>query len=170
MTNRAASSAAATLLAKHSIRKQPVNVEAMARKEGLDVVFHDMEDKVSGLLITNAQKSVIVVNVRHHPKRQRFTIAHELGHFMLHRSKPAVFVDNHLVHFRSESETTDRREVEANAFAANLLMPAKMVEKDFLSGGGDLLDEDTLRNVAERFEVSVQALAIRVNQLGLASL
>lgn len=167
MRSRPAEAAADRLLRKYLVRKPPVEVEAIAKAEGLEVVFHDMEDQVSGLLITNAEKPVIAVNVRHHPNRQRFTIAHELGHFVLHRSKPTVFVDEYLVHYRARSETPDRREMEANVFAASLLMPNRLVVKDILMKGGDLLDEETVRKFAQRFGVSAQALAIRLDQLGV---
>jgi Zn-dependent peptidase ImmA (M78 family) len=165
--NRSAEAAADRLLRKYTVRKPPVPVEVIAKKEGLDVVFHDMEDQVSGLLITNADKPVIAVNVKHHPNRQRFTIAHELGHFVLHQSKPTVFVDEYLVHYRARSEKPDPREMEANVFAAGLLMPRKLVERDILMKGGDLLDEATIRKFAQRFGVSAQALAIRLDQLGV---
>ncbi len=63
--------------------------------------------------------------------RQRFTIAHELGHFFLHRASSTVFVDAAPIFFRDESSSngSQREEIEANAFAAELLMPEDAIRQ-----------------------------------------
>ena len=63
---------------------------------------------------------VCTVNANHHPTRQRFTLAHELAHYILHRNKHSEFVDN--TYFRS-IDSENPMEYEANAFAGVLLMP-----------------------------------------------
>src|SRR3989338_6821566 len=59
----------------------PVNVEEVARGYGLEVVEFAFHEKISGLL--KKEQGIIGVNKTHHPVRRRFTIAHELGHFLL---------------------------------------------------------------------------------------
>src|SRR4051812_22563300 len=105
--------------------KVPVDVEAAAKACGVRVVHQDLEDSVSGMLVIKDGHGVIGVNQNHHPNRRRFTIGHELGHYILHRRKAKVFVDASPVFFRDETSAdgTETQEVDANAFAAELLMP-----------------------------------------------
>lgn len=80
----------------------PVDVELLSKLEGARIDYHDLEDDVSGLLVRQEDSAVIIVNRKHHPNRRRFTIGYELGHYVLHRSTPTIFVDN----LQSISETT----------------------------------------------------------------
>ena len=102
--------------------------------------------------------------------RKRFTIAHELGHLLLHEHS-LVHVDSGFrVRLRSgqSSEGTDRDEMEANRFAAELLMPIEFLQADLEKQEFDLADDSQLRALANRYGVSTQALAIRLNGLGYA--
>lgn len=156
------------VLRKHSVVAPAIPVEEIAENEGVRVVYHDLEDDTSALLIRQDDTAVIVVNVRHHEHRQRFSIAHELGHYLLHKSEPTVFVDDLLLHFRSEktSRNFDPREAEANQFAACLLMPARFLREDLKDGPIDAGDDEGFGNLARRYKVSPQALAIRLERLG----
>lgn len=162
---------AATLLKKHSIQDRPIPVEEIAKKEGLRLAYHELEDDVSGFLLRDNEASVLAVNMHHHPNRQRFTIAHELGHYKLHFEEPSVFVDGLLLQFRATSPTKkqDINEIEANAFAAALLIPSKLIKKDLKQNPIDLWDEDALYNLASKYKVSTQALTIRLKDLGFLS-
>jgi Zn-dependent peptidase ImmA (M78 family) len=165
-----AKSAAAQLLKKYRVKKAPVEVASIANGQGMSIKYHEMEDNLSGILIDRPPEIVIVVNSRHHPNRQRFTIAHELAHFSLHRGDPTVFVDKYLVHFRADSpqgDPFDPREAEANQFASCLLMPEALLKKDLKGQSIDLLDDAAVRGLATRYQVSVQALSIRLERLGL---
>ena len=161
---------AIALLKKYRILKPPVDVEAIARKEGAKVVFQDLEPHVSAVLVQKAKTATIGVNALHHPNRQRFSVAHELGHYLMHADRPTVFVDEMLVHFRADAtaEPADLREIEANAFAAALLMPGDWVKKDLRGRNIDALFGDLpLEKLARRYLVSQQALSIRLTNLGL---
>lgn len=164
-----ATNVARRLLRKYDIDKPPVPVDEIAIAEGLRVVYHDLEDDVSGLLVRQDKSAVIGVNVKHHENRQRFTIAHELGHYLLHRDEPAVFVDDVLVHFRSDSPTGgfDPREAEANHFAASLLLPRGFLREDLHGTAIDVSDDTAVRALARRYQVSAQALTIRLVKLKL---
>lgn len=146
----------------------PIDVEAIAEYLNIKVRRREMEDAVSGLLLIKEGEAIIGVNALHPTTRQRFTLAHEIGHFVLHREGDSVFVDSSPVFFRDEesSEGTRLQEIEANAFASALLMPAQLL-RAYTGEGVDAHDEGTLRSLAWDFEVSVQALTIRLTRLGL---
>lgn len=147
----------------------PVEPQKIAALHKIEVKLQDLEDDVSGMMVTREDgNAVIAVNEHHSKTRQRFSMAHELGHFFLHRTVSPVFVDSKKVFYRDAraSEGTIRQEIEANAFAAELLMPAAEVRKRFpekLSG----TEEDEMDVSAKEFGVSVLALSIRLQRLGL---
>jgi Zn-dependent peptidase ImmA (M78 family) len=159
---------AGRMLKEHGVHEAPVDVEALARDEGIRVVFQPLEDHVSGMLVQTGTEMVIGVNDRHHVNRQRFTLAHELAHAQMHASSPTVYVDGMMVHFRGAQQASAAPiEVEANAFAAALLMPEEFLRGDLKSHVIDMFDEVAVKKLAERYRVSVQALTIRLMELGL---
>lgn len=166
-----AESAARRVLQQHGITHPPVPVERLVQSSGVELIYHELEDDVSGLLIREDASPVIAVNVKHHANRQRFTIAHEFGHFLLHKAEASVFVDDLLVHFRSSASArkADPREVEANHFAACLLMPRKFVRQDLHHAAIDVSDEVSIKRLARKYCVSSQALTIRLVNLGLVA-
>lgn len=146
----------------------PVDIERIIRAEGIVLRPEALEDDVSGMLVINDTQIVIGVNSLHSQKRQRFTMAHELGHYILHRSTSNVFFDESLLFFRNQksSEGTKRQEIEANNFAAELLMPEPAIRQR-LEEPIDAFNEDEVDNLASEFRVSAQALTIRLTKLGL---
>jgi hypothetical protein len=91
------------------------------------------------------------------PERQRFTIAHELGHFILHRSQqPSFNCDSQSVHTGIDGLRQIERE--ADEFAGNLLMPGDLL-RDWISN--QRIDLHVLSAIAKRFQVSFEALCIR---------
>ncbi len=167
---RRATEAAQKLLAEGQYQI-PINVHQIALDLGLDVVEQDFEDQVSGVLVIKDGRGVIGVNSNHHRNRQRFTIAHEIGHYRLHHIG-RVFIDATPVFFRdtTSAEGQSPQEIVANAFAAELLMPENKLREILREQPIDAFDENALRSVANQFEVSTQALTIRLTRLGLISL
>lgn len=159
----------AALLSTYGVKQPPVDVRAIAESQGITVVFEEMEDSVSGFLIQRSDAIVIGVNASHHPNRQRFTLAHELAHHHLHPGTPTVYIDNTMLHFRGEDiyESPDPNEIEANSFAAALLMPEEFLKSDVAGRRMDIADEQAVRALARRYEISPQALTIRLLELGL---
>lgn len=159
------------MLSEHGIREAPVRPEKLAKALGVSVHKNDVDETLSGFLLRHpvTRKAIIGVNGKHHPNRQRFTVAHELGHLLLHEG-PQLHVD--LRHRDENSSKGDQvEEIEANEFAAELLMPASFLERDIEQlENKDLLDEDVLKPLADRYKVSVQALTFRLANLGLVSL
>lgn len=143
----------------------PVPVEKIATKHGIKIETAYLDDELSGMSFVKNDVSVIVVNGNHHPNRRRFTVAHELGHHLLHRPylENNVHVDKVIYRNEVASQGTDRKEIQANAFAAELLMPASDLARYHAV---DFNDEDFLADLAKRLKVSVSALTYRLVNLG----
>lgn len=152
---------------KH-ILECPVNIEAIIKSHGIEMVYAELPDEISGILyIDDGKNSRILVNKDHHPNRQRFTMAHELGHYVLHMNK-GIHIDKKSFSRNMLSQTgLDSIEIEANRFAAELLMPKMLVEQEMI-GKDDLIDiqEDILYQLANKFKVSTAAMSIRLQSLG----
>ncbi|MFE6129519.1 ImmA/IrrE family metallo-endopeptidase [Streptomyces sp. NPDC056437] len=150
------------------IDKAPIDPVLLAKKLGVLVVPQDMPDDVSGMLLRRGDEQVIGVNQKHHENRQRFTVAHELGHLRLHRGRPLILDTDTRVNFRDtvSSMATDREEMEANRFAAALLAPEPMVrraarEADFRTA------QQLVQLMARYFDVSDMAMNYRLINLGI---
>lgn len=160
---------ARSLLRELGVQGAPVDVTEVARRLGVEVAARPVEDSVSGVLVVRGRRGAIGVNRNHHPHRQRFTVAHELGHFLLHRDAGSVFVDSTLTFYRDRrsADGVYLQEMEANTFAAELLMPEERVREELDRDEIDVHDEVALGKLAARFDVSRQALTIRLVRLGL---
>jgi Zn-dependent peptidase ImmA (M78 family) len=144
-----------------------VDVEAIARRLGLAVVREAMGDDISGMLVSKPGLTTICINKDQHTNRQRFTIAHEIGHHVMRHlfAGEHVHVDRVIMRNATSSEGTDAREIEANQFAANLLMPEDMVHHHMQSLKSQYV-EDIVPKLAKQFKVSEQAMAFRLSSLG----
>ena len=158
---------AEALLEAQGINKPPVPVERIARSLGAQVRYAPFEGELAGMLIRDddGRGVVIGVNSLHHPNRRRFTIAHECGHLRLHEGQRAYVDRSPLrVNLRDgvSSSATNTDEIEANRFAAELLMPYAMIREDLSGVDLDIEDEEALRKLYERYRVSLQALTLRI--------
>lgn len=153
--------------------RPPVNVSNIIKKLGLIHKEHDLGANVSGVLYIEKGTGIIGYNSGESPERRRFTLAHELGHYILHRFDKELFVDQKKfkVMYRDESSSTGelKQEREANAFAAAILMPKEMLLKEIQKFHFDLAgeDEDMIKKLAAKFEVSTQAMTYRIANLNL---
>lgn len=130
------------------------------------------EREYAGFLDGDAQ--LVVVEAMHHEHRRRFSIAHEVGHYVLHylpRTAPVGVFACTSRDMETEAVTPGetaarllhlRREVEANQFAGELLMPAAAVRAMYRVTGGNVL------RLAKHFNVSPRAMEIRLDRLRLA--
>lgn len=152
-----------------NISSLPIPVDSLAEANGIQLVSYDLGEEISGLLIVDAQSTTIGYNSNQSRVRNRFTIAHELGHYMLHSKEESIFIDKPQVKFRKEnfSEEKKKEESEANMFAACLLMPEEMVtqELEAIDTNGSLSDA-MVRTLAKRFDVSAVAMSWRLYKLG----
>jgi Zn-dependent peptidase ImmA (M78 family) len=170
MSEHAAREQARALVEKLGLKAPPVPVEKLAKALGVRVEYNPFDGELSGMAFLRDGKPVIGVNANHHPNRQRFTIAHELGHILLHRSRldAAVLIDknkNFIPRDAISAEGTDPVEVEANAFASELLMPVKLVRQVLSESTRDLHDDEYLIALAKRFRVSLAAFQFRLEKI-----
>lgn len=163
-----ARNAAKTLWEKYVGNLEKTNPEAIAKKIGVNVLYENLEDEISGVLVVKDDTPVIFVNSTHHSNRQRFTIAHELGHHILHKPTGVHVDKGFTLAFRSPKSSTgeDLQEIEANQFAAELLMPREGIEKYLAKYGVKEIRDFVVEELATFFEVSQQAMTIRLNALG----
>jgi Zn-dependent peptidase ImmA (M78 family) len=155
----------ASLLSRYNVIRPPIDVAGMAENEGAAISFERLEDELSGFLVPGKAKFVIGVNKWHPETRQRFTIAHELGHYRLHDFDD-VHVDR-AFKLRSpmSSKAIDIEEIEANTFAAWLLIPERMLLSHIHNSGIDLHDDDQLQELARIYDVSQQSMSFRILNL-----
>jgi Zn-dependent peptidase ImmA (M78 family) len=166
--------AADKLIRELGINEMPIPVEKIAVHAGCQVkAFDDDKDGVSGVFMVQNSVPVIGYNCNQSPVRQRFTIAHELGHFILHNHNDPneVYVDHNTYPlFRDQNSSTGASIIEqqANAFAAALLMPEKLVVEEIRNINFDFTDESpALSELALKFNVSTMAMSIRLVNLHL---
>lgn len=162
------------LLAQHGVIEPPVPVRKIAEDEGLPVLESSIPGEISGALVRSNGMAAIAVNVDHHPNRRRFTIGHELAHHFLNHEGEREHLDWQFTVLRRDgksSEATDEVEIEANFFAASLLMPKEFVRKDVAQlarfNGEAALSDDDIQSLARRYEVSKLAMTYRLISLGL---
>lgn len=139
------------ILDNADFKKVPIPVEEIVKKFGLKIVPFDFPEGFSGVL--KKEKKIIGVNQNHHPVRQRFTLAHELGHFLLGHD------DNDFIDDRFDRSSPNERE--ANLFASYLLMPKEVVKKSVKLHGL------VIQKLSREFKVSDQAMTIRLLGLDL---
>ena len=145
------------LARQNGIKTTPLDVESLMNLMDVKIIYSDnLSSDISGNLKKTDSGWVCEVNKKHHPTRQRFTIAHELAHYMLHRNEESEFVD--YTYFRA-SDNVNKMELEANEFAGKLLMP----EADFRFFIKNV--SQNVDNIADHFGVSPLAVRIRAKQL-----
>ena len=146
------------------IKTTPLDIKAVAEKIFHIEIKEDNFDKgVSGFLERIGGKWCIFINQYESELRKRFTIAHELGHFIKHREKYMLSGSStpDLIFFRDK--TIDPIEKEANDFAADLLMPKDIFIEKIKSGC------NTLEKLSEAFQLSTSAVKYRAYKLGIIS-
>jgi Zn-dependent peptidase ImmA (M78 family) len=160
-----AESAARDLLRKHGITSSPTDLKRLCSAENISWLEKDLDDELSGMAFIRNGQRFVIVNSNHHENRRRFTMAHEMGHHVLHSGYLAqnVHVDTTVLR-RDElsAEGIDLKEIGANAFAAEILMPRSQLLR---FSALDLADETSVTAVAQRFGVSATALTYRITNL-----
>ncbi|MEK4035828.1 ImmA/IrrE family metallo-endopeptidase [Methylocystis sp. IM3] len=138
----------------------PVNVSGLAKTLGLRVIDANIGD-ASGKIERDLDGGyLITINARHSETRKRFTLAHEIAHYILHRHLIGDgIVDSALY----RSDRGDAVERQANSYAASILMPAPLVDEKWKAGA------DTPELLAKAFHVSPTVAEIRIKELRLKS-
>ena len=154
-------------LHQHGLYSIPVDPVVLANRLGIKVNNAKFSEPSLAAMLAKRGSSVwILLDESGSPARKRFSIAHELGHHFLHLESDGEIVDRNADLFRiSEYATSEitperRREIEANQFAAALLMPEQLVREVWP-------DYSSVSEMAKLFQVSEESMGYRVASLGL---
>lgn len=145
--------------------EHPVKLGKLATSLGVKIKVSSLGAGVSGQISREDGGYVIRVNRNETRERQRFTIGHELAHFLLHRvvidASPNGITDTVLY----RSGAPEHVEFEANRLAADIVMPMELVEHELQEDFGGRITEASIEALANRFEVSKAAMEIRLSNL-----
>lgn len=151
----------ASLLHQNDQTGPPVHIERIVKRCGIEIRSGNLKD-VSGLLVRSGGAAIIGVNSTQNRVRQRFTIAHEFGHYLLHEGLTNHIDRDYRVNFRSDesSKATNVDEIEANFFAASILMPREFLDRDDAISAID--SDSRVAELAKRYDVSRHAMSLRL--------
>ena len=146
----------------------PISVEGIAQTLNIEIKkASDEEISVSGLLYRKDGIAYMAINSAEPEVRQRFTIAHEIGHFILHESKD-IFIEYREKTKDNTIELKTNKEIEANHFSACLLMPREEIEKD-VKKINNQISKNEIEILATKYKVSEDAMTFRLLNLNLFS-
>ena len=159
-----------------------IDMEELIRVHNIHYISKKLPDNISGASMTTENgKQIIVVNKYQPDTRKKFTVAHELGHLLLKHDTALNTQDKGIINSQQEqlntpsqilfrddktSEGSDWREVEANHFAASLLMPREILNREIQKKPKPYLSESDVCELASIFEVSPISMSIRLSRLG----
>jgi Zn-dependent peptidase ImmA (M78 family) len=142
----------------------PETIREVVRKVfGIQINETDLGRDVSGFLERTGDKWHIFINKNESEARKRFTIAHELGHFVFHKDQYVASGTSSPDQIFFRNENNNPIEKEANDFAANLLMPEEIF-KSYINEGYNTIDA-----LADKFGLSTSAVKYRAYKLGFLS-
>ena len=142
---------------QQSLLDKPVDIVKLAKNLGIaKVVRSDLGEKISGMIEKRKEGFVIITNEAEPKVRRRFTIAHELAHFLLHKDQISDGITENTLY---RGGLSNRCEVEANRLAADILMPLGKIE-EYINREGTA--HVSLKGMADNFEVSISAMTVRL--------
>jgi Zn-dependent peptidase ImmA (M78 family) len=144
------------------LREAPVSLSAIAQSLGVKVVSSVLPNGISGEIRPDESTDsgfIIRVNKNDPARRQRFTVAHELAHFLLHRDMIGNGVTDDVLY---RSTLSDSREAQANRLAADLLMPRTLVDEWIERARSLRVEDDPVEFLSDKFGVSTAAMKIRL--------
>ena len=158
---------------QNGIKSYPVEIVRICRENGLKVFEEYLDSDISGLIVVDDKEwdkygadKFIIVNLAESAVRRRFTIAHELAHYILHRNGNRLYAHRDMT---NDGTVKNSIEQEANYFAANVLMPESLIRDkvDDLKSEvwGKLPNFVLIREIADHFVVSESAAEVRLKQL-----
>lgn len=158
---------------KHNIQSYPVDILKICKDLDIVVYSQNLEQGVSGLILISKDdireydnfKKVIVVNDKDSNARKRFTIAHELGHYILHKTDEM----DYYAHRENNADMYSSEEIDANSFASEILMPTNLVN-DILENYGlkeTGISDEMISCISREFFVSQAAAEVRLKKLNL---
>lgn len=172
MNKKAIIERAKAVCREHDVNEYPIQLVELCENCGLKVYQERLPAEVSGFIVVQDKPfnkydtgRLIVVNRNEPQGRKRFTIAHELGHYFLHRD------ENETLYAHRDAGQSGKIETEANIFATNILMPEDLVReainnRQYLEGYS-LMDETKISLISYEFLVSRPAAEVRLRELHL---
>lgn len=136
--------------------RYPVSPQHICKELGIKIVSDKPLEKDGYLICYNGKKVILVSNKINNHHRRDFIIAHELGHFLLHRN--LIYSCNNVSEFSSYNLNTQGQESEANEFASELLMPNSELGKQIPVGR---ITFQNIFDISNLFGVSVTHAAMK---------
>lgn len=160
---------------KPHLTRWPVNIEQAIRDCGIKLNKNaKLPEGIAGHVRTMPDGSYeIASSSSDHYYRQRFTLAHELGHYVLHKSMIGSGVDDDRKYRSTElgdlynTKIDEFHERQANAFAASILMPESLLTEYIKTRSEEISSMPDLADMAKAFQVSTAALRWRLKNVGL---
>lgn len=149
------------LVKQREHEEPPFLAEEFARLQDIKIEKTDLGE-IDALLIRDQNGYIIRVNENHHPVRQNFSCAHEIGHTFLHELGRPLSLDNDEFRWTNSNDVGKDKEDLCNIAAAELLMPERILKK-YLAGFD--LSVSSIERLAHIFKVSIQAAAIHISQI-----
>ncbi|PSU42135.1 hypothetical protein C9J12_29200 [Photobacterium frigidiphilum] len=139
----------------------PIKIGAIAKEFGIVVKRSTLKPGISGVI--KESDGVVLVKISRHDsvERQRFTLAHEIAHFLLHKDKIGDGIEDTML-FRSSLSNT--LEAEANRLAADLVMPFSLIDLAQFPEKTRL--EVKIETIAKISELSIPAIEVRLGKKG----
>ena len=147
------------------LSEYPVKLGKLARELGVTIKISSLRLGISGQITNKNGKYTIRINRHEARERQRFTIAHEIAHFLLHRDVIDSSVEGITDTVLYRSGAPARIEYQANRLAADLVMPINLVKELLEKNFSGIVTEDTIESLAASFQVSKAAMEIRLSLL-----
>lgn len=140
---------------------QNIDIKDLVYAKGIIYRETPLENYDGRIVFANHGKALITINSNLiYPPRKRFTIAHELGHFVLGHNRRLIVNDNEasLSYYKS-----GHQETEANQFASELLMPTDMFLKDI---EGETFSPQLMFDLSEEYKTSVTSVVFKYLEYG----
>lgn len=147
------------LIVEYNLNTQePIDIENLIRKMNIRLVVSELPKGMLGASKVEGLKKLIVVSSNlYNEEQKRFTLAHELGHILIHRGINCFYEnDLKIIH------TTKEKENEADRFAVELLMPRKSIEDEIED---EDINFDLIKRISKKYKTSLTATAIRIAEL-----
>lgn len=144
--------------------RAPIPIEEIAKAAGIVEIKAMSTEDVEGMLVADDAKSSGVIFYKESSilGRQRFTIGHELGHFLLLHHGSEQSCTSNDIKFSSSSNTLKKIESEANQFSQLLLMPDDLISSAI---NGSAVSMKSLKLISDNFEMSFEAMANKCSSL-----
>ena len=155
-------SSAKEIIEQHQ-KQVPVPLKKIADSLGISVMAKGLDNDIAGSIerLEN-DKYEILINAWQEKTRQRFTVAHQIAHFLLHRDE----IDGGLKFTRKRKKQEFIKEIEANTLAAEILMPVKLLNSTIKKNRYHTGRTSHIEDLARMFSVSVPAMKRRLQELG----